>query len=100
MYILQNCCEISDKPLFKGQVLLQDSTLGWVDICIFSRALPMKKHLRPYIDEKKIIKNKKDVGADFYESSESKDKTQFRTGRSVDFKKQLDRKRDSIYQNS
>ena len=52
MYILQNCCEISDKPLFKGQVLLQDSTLGWVDICIFSRALPMKKHLRPYIDER------------------------------------------------
>ena len=55
MYILQNCCEISDKPLFKGQVLLQDSTLGWVDICIFSRALTMKKHLKPYIDEKKIM---------------------------------------------
>ena len=55
MYILQNCCEISDKPLFKGQVLLQDSTLGWVDICIFSRALTMKKHLKPYIDKKNYV---------------------------------------------
>ena len=63
MYILQNCCEISDKPLFKGQVLLQDSTLGWVDICIFSRALTMKKHLKPYIDKKNYVDGQSAVAA-------------------------------------